>query len=535
MYKIGELSQLSKIPVKTLRYYDSVGLLTPDSIDKFTGYRYYSAAKLSDCYRIVALKELGFSLDEIKAQFSMPRDKIAGLVSLKENELIAQKEQTEQRINILRQLKTALKEEKSMFDIIIRKSDEIRLAYLRRIISGKADYNSVISEIRSSLPSEITGGRTVIIDYETEFRNDAADTGFGVEITGKLPKKCKLTEKIINFSDDTASLICKEEDYEDAVISLHRYTEEHGYQIIGALYKITYEDGTVEIKLPVAKLHEFDDSRKDSITVPFENDENVIGRWEFMDCVPCREMFNPERRKSTPSNEWVDELYFLPGGERYWCFGWTKGYLLSRCGYPDKQSCNPYTIEETADGTFMFIEFRAYNYFAGGKPEIWVLRKTDSKTYTKNEIMRKDIIPDIPADDTRVYGKWLVCDLVRNIDEFSPEKCGSVINYEDLYWRSAEFLDGGSMKNEFKRDETVEYLPDGSVKNTFIPDEGEGTVIDPPHVWRWVTGNVICNHRQTASIYKLKEIKGTEYLFVQWKNGDYSYGGEEPWWYVFRR
>ena len=58
MYKIGELSKLCNISVKTLRYYDSEGLLVPDRIDKFTGYRYYSASKLVNCYRIIALKEL---------------------------------------------------------------------------------------------------------------------------------------------------------------------------------------------------------------------------------------------------------------------------------------------------------------------------------------------------------------------------------------------------------------------------------------------------------------------------------------------
>lgn len=71
MYKIGELSKLCNISVKTLRYYDSEGLLAPDRIDKFTGYRYYSASKLADCYRIIALKELGFSLDEIRRQLTV--------------------------------------------------------------------------------------------------------------------------------------------------------------------------------------------------------------------------------------------------------------------------------------------------------------------------------------------------------------------------------------------------------------------------------------------------------------------------------
>lgn len=50
MYKIGELSKLCNMSVKALRYYDSEKLLVPDRIDKFTGYRYYSASKLADCY-----------------------------------------------------------------------------------------------------------------------------------------------------------------------------------------------------------------------------------------------------------------------------------------------------------------------------------------------------------------------------------------------------------------------------------------------------------------------------------------------------
>ena len=63
MYKIGELSKLCNISVKTLRYYDSMGLLCPEETDPFTGYRYYSAAQLLDCYRILAQKELGFTLE----------------------------------------------------------------------------------------------------------------------------------------------------------------------------------------------------------------------------------------------------------------------------------------------------------------------------------------------------------------------------------------------------------------------------------------------------------------------------------------
>ena len=88
MYKIGELSKLCRLPVKTLRYYDSVGLLVPDETDRFTGYRYYSAARLADCNRIVALKELGFSLDEIRRHLSADStESVVSLLDVKAEEL----------------------------------------------------------------------------------------------------------------------------------------------------------------------------------------------------------------------------------------------------------------------------------------------------------------------------------------------------------------------------------------------------------------------------------------------------------------
>lgn len=54
-------------------------------------------------------------------------------------------------------------------------------------------------------------------------------------------------------------------------------------------------------------------------------------------------------------------------------------------------------------------------------------------------------------------------------------------------------------------------------------------------VWRWSTGNVICQPQSTASMYCFREQDGVEYLLIQWKSGDYTFGGEEPYWYVFYR
>src|SRR5215469_15236999 len=65
MFKIGEFSRLVQIPVPTLRFYDQVGLLKPVEVDRSSGYRYYSASQLPRVHRILALKGLGFSLEQI--------------------------------------------------------------------------------------------------------------------------------------------------------------------------------------------------------------------------------------------------------------------------------------------------------------------------------------------------------------------------------------------------------------------------------------------------------------------------------------
>lgn len=517
MYKIGELSKLCKIPVKTLRFYDSEGLLPPDHIDEMTGYRYYSAVKLSDCYRIIALKELGFSLREIKELFSLPKDNFSAFLKGKEEELRRLQKQTQSRITILQNLSSDLMERKFMFDIVIRKSDGLRLAYDRKILAAKSEGEEILKRIHDSIPHSICGHRTVLIDYETEFTSRNFDTGFGVEITGKLPKSCGFSEKTISFAEDTASLVCTCGEYEEGVNALQKYVLDHDYQIVGPTYKIMYEDGTVEIKLPVVKLGDFDISHNEELNQPFINDEDVIGHWEMIDFLPCREMFHPEKKKSGGLKELERGLYFLPEGERYWSFGWTKGLLLSHCGCPVRLSQNPYTIEKIAGETYLFLEFKGPNYFRGGRPELWVFRKTDSKAYRKQEIMALDEIPNLPAEDASVLGKWNVCSLVQEVEAFDLQNPDPVLPYEDLYWRTAVFLEGGGMENSFRN------MEDGCFST------------DAPGVWRWMKGYVICSPRSTASKYIIQEIDHVQYLFVQWKSGDYSFGGNEPYWYVFRR
>jgi len=64
--KIGDFSKMSKVTIKALRYYEEVSLITPKYIDESNGYRYYESNQLIEVSRIISLKQIGLSIEEIK-------------------------------------------------------------------------------------------------------------------------------------------------------------------------------------------------------------------------------------------------------------------------------------------------------------------------------------------------------------------------------------------------------------------------------------------------------------------------------------
>ncbi len=82
MYKIGEFANVVKSNIKTIRYYDEIDLLKPKVIDKFTSYRYYDEDNVREYYAIILLKQMGFSLEEIKVY----KDDLSDDIFLKQRE-----------------------------------------------------------------------------------------------------------------------------------------------------------------------------------------------------------------------------------------------------------------------------------------------------------------------------------------------------------------------------------------------------------------------------------------------------------------
>ncbi|MGE7111144.1 MerR family transcriptional regulator [Lysinibacillus sp. NPDC047702] len=125
MFKISEFSKLSQVSIKTLRYYDQLGLLKPAYTDQFSGYRYFSAEQMFQIHRILAFKELGFSLEQIRQMMdeNIPLEHIRGMFRVKQNEIqsILEKEQAK-LFRIKESLRTIEYERKdlSSLDVVLK-------------------------------------------------------------------------------------------------------------------------------------------------------------------------------------------------------------------------------------------------------------------------------------------------------------------------------------------------------------------------------------------------------------------------------
>ena len=88
MFSIGEFAHLGGVSIRTLRHYDEIGLLRPARVDPYNGYRTYSAAQLGQLNRIVALKELGLPLAQVKRLMGgITLEELQGMLTLRRAQL----------------------------------------------------------------------------------------------------------------------------------------------------------------------------------------------------------------------------------------------------------------------------------------------------------------------------------------------------------------------------------------------------------------------------------------------------------------
>ena len=195
MFKIGDFSRLCRITVRTLRYYDEIGLLKPVKVDTFTGYRYYSVNQLPRLNRIAMLKSLGLSLDDIRELLDndLQTDHIKQLLQVKQSEIKQRLNEDEERLHQVEVwLDKINKGDKMPTDIAIQEKDVPELQVISKRETGT--YETTIRKLADELMEQINRpenqGRVTItapimmLCHETEYKEKDADIEIVVPITG---------------------------------------------------------------------------------------------------------------------------------------------------------------------------------------------------------------------------------------------------------------------------------------------------------------------------------------------------------------
>lgn len=151
MLRIGDFSQLAQVSVRTLRLYDEMGLFKPAQIDRFTEYRYYNVEQLPRLNRILALKDLGLSLDQIKQLMvdDVPLATLQEMLSKRQAEIDQQVREEQFRLARVQARLQQISEEGSppKYDVVLKRLEPLVVAGARANVPTFAE----MTETRYSL------------------------------------------------------------------------------------------------------------------------------------------------------------------------------------------------------------------------------------------------------------------------------------------------------------------------------------------------------------------------------------------------
>ncbi|MBB4824956.1 DNA-binding transcriptional MerR regulator [Sporosarcina luteola] len=267
MFKIGEFSMLSKVPVKTLRYYDQIELLKPRKTDRDTGYRYYSAEQLLEVNRIFLYKELGFTLKQIAQLLheEISLEQIQGMFKLKESEIqqLVEKEQEKlarikERMQLIGREGSAEKEQ----EVIIKAVKSERLIAFHSC--GSVEEIPILFQTLNHVLEKYN--RELITETQTVLWKESAEKDFEFEVgyslkgqVASFPKELYIRSLPAETMMATLLFRAKSTFAQTACIDLATWIERNGYRVKEdqpgreIYFPLTenHEDRLIEIQIPI--------------------------------------------------------------------------------------------------------------------------------------------------------------------------------------------------------------------------------------------------------------------------------------------
>lgn len=256
MFKIGEFSRLSRVSVRMLRHYDQLGLLTPSQTDKFTGYRYYSADQLPRLNRILALRDLGFSLEQIAGLLDedLSTDQLLGMLKLKRAEVEEQMQLEQQKLARLevriRQMSEAPKH--GAYDVIVR-DIEPELAATYRDVAADDDRIQQMFDMVEVYVAQYDDARAdqppFSIYYDDEYREQDVDAEVAVPLKYAIPESESIRVREFPRLSNVACVVHVGEYSEiyQAYNALLAWIEANDYRMVGPIREVYLRYGADDL------------------------------------------------------------------------------------------------------------------------------------------------------------------------------------------------------------------------------------------------------------------------------------------------
>jgi DNA-binding transcriptional MerR regulator len=194
MFRIGEFSRIARVSARLLRYYDELGLLRPGVVDSSSGYRYYTSAQLVRLNRILVLRDLGLSLEQIGDVIDeeASAEQLRAMLELRradaERALAEESARLRQIEARIAQLETGSGSD--LDDVLIRAEPAHRIVSVRTMVGSFVEAREIIGDLARTLPKKLPRavlGQIIGIAHSAEFEPDAIDVELGFTVNGELP------------------------------------------------------------------------------------------------------------------------------------------------------------------------------------------------------------------------------------------------------------------------------------------------------------------------------------------------------------
>ena len=275
MFRIGDFSRLTRVSMKSLRHYDAVGLFKPAYVDPFTDYRYYTFDQLPRLNRILALKGLGFPLENIRQMLDddLSAEALRGMLQLRRTQLEQEAREAQEKLYEVEIRLHQIEQEgiMSKIDVLMKTVESMMIVGARELVSSPKQMRERCMALNGEahLLMAAQGLKSDGVSFALYYPTEA--DGIDVEMAYMVGKSSKSVTQgkaaVHPLPAVTVAYAIYRGSYDDfgAVGQVHaeinQWIEAHGYLISDATREIYLHppkrfadpDGVMEIQYPVTK------------------------------------------------------------------------------------------------------------------------------------------------------------------------------------------------------------------------------------------------------------------------------------------